>query len=59
MWQMIHTYIHTYIHCTRGAVHSLEKAYEISLEQRDLFGFLMDFSSKKGILAKGVRGFWE
>ena len=28
----------------RGALHSLEKAYEIFLEQKDLYRFLMDFS---------------
>ena len=28
----------------RGALHSLEKAYEIFSEQKDLYGFLMDFS---------------
>ena len=27
----------------RGALHSLEKAYEIFSEQKDLYGFLMDF----------------
>ena len=30
--------------CSRGALHSLEKAYEIFSEQKDLYGFLMDFS---------------
>ena len=43
---------HCFRHCTRGAVHPLEKAYEIFLEQRNLFGFLMDFSRKKGFLPK-------
>ena len=28
----------------RGAIHSLEKAYEIFSQQKDLYGFLMDFS---------------
>ena len=28
----------------RGALHSLEIAYEIFSEQKDLHGFLMDFS---------------
>ena len=32
---------------TRGALHSLEKAYEIFSEQKDLYGFLMDFSGKQ------------
>ena len=31
----------------RGALHSLEKAYEILSEQKDLKGFLMDFSWKQ------------
>ena len=28
----------------RGVLHSLENAYEIFSEQKDLYGFLMDFS---------------
>ena len=28
----------------RGALHSLETAYEIFSKQKDLYGFLMDFS---------------
>ena len=32
---------------SRGALHSLEKAYEIFSEQKDLYGFLMDFSGKQ------------
>ena len=28
----------------RGVLHSLEKAYEIFSEQKDLYGFVMDFS---------------
>ena len=28
----------------RGAIHLLEKAYEIFSEQKDSYGFLMDFS---------------
>ena len=31
----------------RGALHSLELAYEIFSEQKDLLGFLRDFSSKQ------------
>ena len=31
----------------RGAFHSFEKAYEIFSEQRDFYGFLMDFSCKQ------------
>ena len=29
-----------------GAFHSFQKAYEIFSEQRDFYGFLMDFSCK-------------
>ena len=32
---------------TRGAFHSIEKAYEIFAEQKDFYGFLMDFSCKQ------------
>ena len=31
----------------RGAFHSFEKAYEIFSEQKDFYGFLMDFSCKQ------------
>ena len=31
----------------RGAFHSFENAYYIFSEQKDLYGFLMDFSSKQ------------
>ena len=31
----------------RGAFHSVEKAYEIFAEQKDFYGFLMDFSCKQ------------
>ena len=33
-----------HLHGNRGALHSLEIAYEIFSEQKDLHGFLMDFS---------------
>ena len=31
----------------RGAIHSFEKAYEIFSEQKDSYGFFMDFSCKQ------------
>ena len=31
----------------RGAFHSFEKAYEIFSEQKDFYGFLMDFPGKQ------------
>ena len=43
--------------CDRGAFHSFEKAYEILSQQKDSYGFLVDFLENKRIFAKGVRDF--
>ena len=41
----------------RGALHSLEKAYAVFSEEKDLYVFLMDFLENKRIFAKGVRSY--
>ena len=42
----------------RGALHSLVNACESFSELKDSYGFLMDFSSKKGFLPV-YKLFWE
>ena len=43
----------------RGALHSLEKAYESFSEQKDLCGSLMDFSRKQKDFCERCTRFWE
>ena len=42
----------------RGALHSLEKAYEIFLEQKNIYGFLMDFSWKQKDFCRRYKRFF-
>ena len=44
IWQNDERKVHFLAILARGALHSSEKAYEIFSEQKDLNGFLMDFS---------------
>ena len=50
---------HCIRHCTRRAVHSLEKAYEIFFRTKGFIWIFDGFFLKNGIFAKDVRDFWE
>ena len=48
----------TFVGNIRGAFHSFEKAYEIFSEQKDFYGFLMDFSCKQKDSCQRLTGFF-